>query len=112
MERGDKDIQALWKRNAGSGAKQAAKRNPKIFNKRLQKDMRAIHRNFKRQASTVDAALVDCKEAMKEEQEARKLMADQEAQMKKKGRVRRLTGGDRNTPNGLVSTKNINLGIR
>ena len=66
LEQGSKQVQALWNRSANPGSK-SAQRNPKIFTRKVQRQMRDITRNLKKQGTQVDAALIECKEAMKEE---------------------------------------------
>ena len=65
IEQGGKDMVTAF--NRGS---KTPKKTAKIFTKSIQRQLGDISRNLRRQASQVDAAMVECKEALKEERRA------------------------------------------
>lgn len=74
--------------------------------------MRDISRNLKKQATQVDAALIECKEAMKEERQAKERMAELEKQVQKRGRGRRFTTAPGNMFRSFSSSQKVDIALK
>ena len=111
LEQGSKQVQALWNRTSGPGSK-SGQRNPKIFSNKVQRQMSNISRNLKKQGKQVDAALIECKEAMKEERQAKERMAELEKQVQKRGRGRRFTTAPGNMFRSHSSSQKVDIALK